>query len=61
MEIKNSIINVYGRECVGCKRHDKYIMIAISDSDEDNYGIHDVFLTKKEAEDLINKIKEAMK
>lgn len=42
-------IKVYNRDCTGCKRYGKDIMIAISIGDLD---ILDVFLTQDQAEKL---------
>lgn len=51
-------INAYGKDCVGCTRHKKDIMLAYNS--EGNENIVDLFLTRKQAEDLLNEISGAL-
>jgi len=54
VEVRN--INVYDKDCYGCKRHKKDILIIINQEDK----AFDVFLTNEQAEKLIVDLTEKL-
>ncbi len=51
-------VNVYDKNCLGCKRHQKDVMITISTSAIDDTGLefNDYFLTQAQALDLMGQL-----
>ena len=47
---------VHGKECIGCKKHKKDIMIAYTDKNSDE--ITDLFFTDEQAKSLLKRLKE---
>ncbi|MCK5535411.1 MAG: hypothetical protein KAI79_01215 [Bacteroidales bacterium] len=54
--VKNTVIT--GKECIGCERHDKDIMLTILPEYDD---FVDIFLSKKQTKRLIVQLKEKLK
>ena len=51
-------ITVHGNECIGCKKHNKDIMIAYTDNNSDE--IIDLFLSTEQAESLLKRLSEGL-
>lgn len=49
---------VHGNRCLGCREHNKDIMISFSDPNRD---IHDLFLTQEQAVVLISRLTTQVK
>ena len=56
VNVKN--ITVHDKNCIGCKKHDKYIMISYMDHNDKNNNIIDLFLTQNQAYHLLNTLKQ---
>ena len=58
-EILNPVTNVYGKNCIGCQRHGKDIMLTFVDCNE-NGGvtgeIYDIFVSEAQAMGLMENI-----
>ena len=57
-EINVKNITVHDKKCIGCKKHDKDIMISYMDYNDKNNKIIDLFLTKDQSEYLLNILKK---
>ena len=51
-------LKVQGKDCYGCLRHKKDVMISFQDSDND---FHDIFLTDRQNRELILKLLDRVK
>jgi hypothetical protein len=64
-EIITKYVTVHYGKCIGCNKFGKYVMIAISDENKkDDQGfdmIYDIFFTKEQATDILNKLNELLK
>ena len=58
MEIKAKIVQVYGKSCIGCQRHEADVMVSVL---TENGGITDIFLSQEEANRLGEKLALANK
>ena len=55
-------LNIYGKDCVGCQREGKDIMVSISGKNQDDRFVFlDTFLTTEEALELIKDIQKKLK
>ena len=55
-------LNIYGKDCVGCLREGKDIMVSISGKNQDDRFVFlDAFLTTEEALELIKDIQKKLK
>ena len=59
-EIEVNNIHAYAKNCVGCSKHHKDIMIAF-DTKNINHGVKDLFLTTEQAVRLSRSLTEALK
>lgn len=57
----NIQVSVHGKNCVGCKREDKPIMISLDGKYNNEYKFLDAFLTTEEAIELIKNIQEVIR
>lgn len=54
-------VSVHGKDCVGCLRENKPIMLSLDGKDNNgDYKFLDAFLTNDEAELLIKELKDIM-
>lgn len=60
MEYNPESITTHGKNCVGCKENQKDVMITFADRREKPVFV-DVFLTNKEAGDLIIKLQSTLR
>lgn len=64
MEYIAKTIQAYPQTCVGCQRFKRDVMIAFQadspDLSADPDKIHDLFLTKEQAEDLVAKLQDVL-
>jgi hypothetical protein len=51
-EINIETVTVHGGNCIGCKRHDKDIMVSVTTEEHGHGDIYDLFFTKDKAERL---------
>ncbi len=57
MELIIDTINAYDKECHGCQRHNRDVMIAITQENEPvEHAVHDLFLTQAQAEKLLQSL-----
>jgi len=53
-------VRVFNKNCLGCKRHKKDIMLALQFLFEGD-DIHDFFFSKKLANEMLNELKRILK
>lgn len=59
LQLKN--IRAFDKKCLGCKKHNKDIMLSFMfDDDQNKHGVHDLFLTQKMAEYLVCELTDAV-
>mgnify|MGYP001000005304 CR=1 FL=1 len=59
MEIIVKDSSVHGKNCFGCKRHKKAVLISFSTSKD--LRIHDIFLTSAQAQQLIIQLRKTLR
>ncbi len=59
MEIIVKDSSVHGKNCFGCKRHNKAVLISFSTSKD--LRIHDIFLTSAQAQQLIIQLRKTLR
>lgn len=60
-KIKNQVkVSVSGKNCLGCIRAEKPIMISLDGKVNDNYEFLDAFLTEEDALELIKEIQKTI-
>lgn len=57
MEIIPENTSVHPRSCIGCKAHNRDIMLSFLQDGT----VHDVFLTTEQATDILHQIKERLR
>ena len=61
MELIIESIRTYYRGVIGCKRHNRDIMIAFThEAETEPNAVHDLFLTQEQAVDLLNDLKKSL-
>jgi hypothetical protein len=61
MELIIESIRTYYRGVIGCKRHNRDIMIAFThEAEKEPNAVHDLFLTQEQAVDLLNDLKKSL-
>ncbi len=61
MELIINSIRTYYRGVIGCKRHNRDVMIAFTHQAEtEPNAVHDLFLTQEQAVDLMNDLKKSL-
>jgi hypothetical protein len=61
MELIIKSIRTYYRGVIGCKRHNRDIMIAFThEAETEPNAVHDLFLTQEQAVDLLNDLKKSL-
>lgn len=58
-EVEAKNVRAYDKNCTGCLRHQKDVMISF-DSTEEGYDIKDLFLTQDQAEFLLKELSEVV-
>lgn len=59
MEFIAKTLHVYGKNCFGCKRHKKAVLISFST--QKDLRIHDLFLTNTQAQQLIIQLRKILR
>jgi hypothetical protein len=59
MEIITKYISAYGKNCYGCKYHEKDVMIEVETENVNSY--HDIFLTQEQAITLVESLQKIIK
>lgn len=52
-------LSVHSKNCIGCKRHKKAVLISFSTSKD--LRIHDIFLTSAQAQQLIIQLRKILR
>jgi len=61
MELIIKSIRTYYRGVIGCKRHNRDIMIAFThEAETEPNAVHDLLLTQEQAVDLLNDLKKSL-
>ena len=54
-------VNAFNKECYGCKRTKKDVMLTVVRRENDQTEFDDIFLTTEQATFLITRLQEALK